>query len=111
MDWIWDVLLTAVCVLGLAGCFWWLLGRLLRPIPRGCVRVVLSGRGRGADLEQSVRSLMWLRGLGLLNCPILIADLGLNREGREIALRLAVRWPGVVLWPADRLEEYIAESD
>ena len=107
MDWLWDALVTAMCAIGLAGCCWWLVGRLLRPIPRACVRVVLSGRGGGENLEQTVRAMVWLRGLGLLNCPVLIADAGLNREGREVAIRLAARWPGVILWPADRLEEYI----
>ena len=28
-------------------------------------------------------------------------------RGRELALRLTLRWPGVALWPAGALEEYI----
>ena len=100
MDWFLDVLLTAVCVLAIGGGLCWLMGRLLWPMPRTGARVVLSVRGE--DLERSLRSLMWLRSVGLLNCPVFIAGRGLDREGREIALRLAARWPGVVLEP----EEY-----
>ena len=29
---------------------------------------------------------------------------------RELALRLTARWPGVVLWPASDLPDYIARS-
>ena len=41
-----------------------------------------------ADLEQTLRAFMCLRGLGLLDCPIIIADLGLTPKGWELALRL-----------------------
>lgn len=68
------------------------------------------GRGEGEDLEQTLRAFMWLRGLGLLDCPIIIADLGLTPKGWELALRLTARWPGVVLWPASDLPDYIARS-
>lgn len=102
-----DVLLAAVCAAGLAACAWWLLGRLLRPIPSRGVFVVLPGRGDGGGLEQSVRAFIWLRSLGLLACPVVIADRSLTPEGREVALRLAARWPDVALWPAGRLEELI----
>ena len=53
--------------------------------------------------------LMWLRGLGLLSCPVVIADVDLTPQGWELALRLTTRWPGVVLWPVSALEEYICQ--
>lgn len=105
-----EVFLTAVCVSGLAFLAWWLMGRLLRPIPETCASVVIPGRGAGEVLEQTVRAFIWLRSLGLLHCTLIIADLGLDPDGREIALRLAVRWPEVVVWPVDRLPEYIKEE-
>ena len=86
---------------------WWLMGRLLRPIPRTAICAVIPGRGEGDGLEQTVRALAWLRGMGLLNCPVLIADAGLTSEGRETARCLARRWPGVELCSADELERYI----
>lgn len=104
-----DVLLTALCVLGLAFLAWWLMGRLLRPIPAPGVRALIPGRGGGEELEQAVRAFIWLRGLGLLDCPIVIADVDLTPEGWELALRLTARWPGVILWPADHLADYIAQ--
>ena len=64
--------------------------------------------GEGEELEQLVRSFLWLRGLGLLRCPIIIADTGLSPAGWELALRLTARWPDVILWPAGGLEDCIA---
>ena len=107
MESVLEILSAVLCILGLAGFIWWLAGRLLRPLPCGRACIVLQGRGEGAELEQSVRGFLWLRSLGLLKAPILIADLGLSSGGREIALRLCARWPGIVLWPAEELGEYL----
>ena len=101
----WDVLLAAGCVCGLAFVGWWLFGLLLRPLPGRGAKVVLTGQGEGEGLEQLVRSFLWLRGMGLLRCPVVIAD-----AGWELALRLTARWPDVVLWPASDLGDYIAKS-
>ena len=54
-----------------------------------------------------MRAFVWLRSLGLLSCCVVIADLDLTAQGREVALRLALRWPEVVLWPAGDLPDYI----
>ena len=110
MELLTEICLTAVCVLGLGFLAWWLMGRLLRPIPERCARVVLSGRGDGAELEQTVRAFVWLRSLGLLNCAIVIADVALDVQGREVALRLSERWPGVALWPAEQFADYITRT-
>ena len=104
-----DAVTAVVCVLGLTGALWWLLGRILRPLPRRSAFVLLRGQGDGAGLEQTVRGFVWLRGLGLLRVPILIADLGLDPRGREIALRLCAQWPGVILWPVGDLGDYLRE--
>lgn len=102
-----EVLTATLCVLGLTGFLWWLLGRLVRPLPGEAACILLLGRGDGAELESSVRGFIWLRSLGVVKVPILIADLGLEPTGREIALRLCARWPGVVLWPAEDLRDYL----
>ena len=104
----WDTLLALICALGLAFVLWWLFGLLLRPLPGEEAKVVLAGRGSGENLEQLVRSFLWLRGLGLLRCPIVIADTGLTPAGWELALRLTARWPEVILWPASDLGDYIS---
>lgn len=89
-----EVLFAATCTLLLAGLCWWGFGLLLRPhgTPGG-VWVVVWARGEGEDLEQRLRGLMWLRGLGLLPGPVLVVDAGLSDEGRALARRLAARWP------------------
>lgn len=110
MDLLTDIVLAALGMLGLFFLAWWIFGRLLRPIPEQQVRALIPGRGDGDGLEQSVRSFIWLRGLGLLNCPIIIADVDLTPQGWEVALRLTVRWPGVVLWPAGHLADCIGRD-
>ena len=103
-----EILLTAACAGGLMALLWWLFGRLLRPIPAQPGQVVfIPGRGMGDGLEQTLRAHIWLRSLGLLRCPILIADIDLTPKGQELAQRLAARWPGVSLLPAGELAEYI----
>lgn len=104
---LWDALLAAVSVIGLAFVAWWLFGLALKPLPDWETKIILPGRGEGERLEQQLRSLIWLRGLGLIRCPIVIADIDLSPAGRELALRLAVRWPGVILWPVSDLSDYI----
>ena len=103
-----DSVLAALCVAGLALIGWWLFGLLLRPLPERGVKVILSGRGDGNGLEQMIRGFVWLRALGLLRCSIIIADIALTPEGRELALRLAARWPGVSLWPVADLPDYLS---
>lgn len=106
-----EIVFSVLWILALAFLAWWLLGWLLRPIPAQRARVLIPGRGDGDNLEQSVRGLIWLRGLGLLRCPIVIADVDLTPQGWELALRLTARWPDVVLWPADHLADYIVRED
>ena len=110
MEVFWDAVLAGVCILGLALVGWWLFGLLLRPLPGREASVILAARGDGEGLEQQLRSFIWLRSLGLLRCPIVIADVDLTPRGWEMALRLAGRWPEVALWPASRLEDYLREQ-
>ena len=106
----WDIPLAVICAFGLAVVGWGLFGLLLRPRPGGEAWVVLPGRGEGEGLEQLVRSFIWLRGMGLLRCPIVIANVDLTPAGWELASRLTARWPEVALWPAAELGEYISRT-
>ena len=81
MEYVWEIVLTVLCLMGLGLLVWCLMGRLVCPVPGQEVLAVLEGQGDGGGLEQSVRALMWLRSLGLLRCPVVIVDLGLDREG------------------------------
>ena len=100
-----EVVPALITAIGLAlfGCS--LFGWLLRPVPENGFWILVPGDGDGEHLERDLRGLMWLRSMGLLSCPVAIADVGLSREGREVACRLIVRWPDVLLWPADALGE------
>ena len=54
-----------------------------------------------------VLTVLCLMGLGLLRCPVVIVDLGLDREGLAVAQRLALRWPVVDLYrPEDGAEAH-----
>ena len=106
----WDAVWAAVCIFGLSFVGWWLFGLLLRPLPGKGARVVLTGQGDGEDLEHRVRTFLWLRGMGLLRCPIVIADAGLSPVGWELALRLTARWPDVSLWPVEDLGDHILRT-
>ena len=96
-----DGVYTAICVVGLACLGWWMMGKLLCPVPSSGTWVVLAGSEEGDGLEQKIRAFFWLRSLGLLRCAVVIADMGLNEKGLEVARRLALQWPGVELWSGE----------
>ena len=101
-----EIVFAVAAVTAAAAFSWWLLGVLLHPAQEaGEVLAVIPGRGDGLRLEQTVRLWVWLMELGLWSGEIVIADLGLSPEGRELALRLALRWEQVVLRPADALRD------
>ena len=92
---VWEGLLTLLAVLGLALLGWVLFGRMVCPVPSRELVVVLPAKDDGSTLERNIHGLMWLRSLGLLRCPVVIADAGLNPEGLRLAQLLAARWSEV----------------
>ena len=50
------------------------------------------------------------RRAGLFRGEAVIWDEALDREGRQLALRLALRWPWVVCCPPGELEEWLREA-
>lgn len=72
--------------------------RVLTPDTAEDTWAVVRGVGPGNGLEQRVRSLMWLRSWGLLRCRVVLADNGLDADGRALARNLARRWPELELW-------------
>ena len=87
-----------------------LFGLLVRPARGREPWVVLPGRGPGEDLEAGLRQLAWLRRAGLFRGEAVIWDEALDREGRQLALRLALRWPWVICCPPGELEEWLREA-
>lgn len=107
---IWKAFLTLLVLAGLCCIVCILYGRLLRPHSAQGTWAVVWGFGAGEGLEQRVRSLMWLRSCGLLCCTVVVADGGLDEEGRALAARLAGRYPGLTLCSRQELEHRLRED-
>jgi len=91
------VSLALLCLTGLCCGLCMLYAALLRPEgPQGTCTVVWAA-GAGEELELQVRSLMWLQECGLLRTTVVVADGGLNEEGRAVAARLVGRYPALTL--------------
>ena len=87
---------------------WLLLGRLLAPIgTKGPIWAVLPASGDGQNLEHDLRGLLWLRQSGMACLRVVIADCGLNDQGRKLAALLSRREEDVTVCPADRVSELI----
>lgn len=98
------ILLSLVGGLGLllaVGC------RLLLPVSGPGLWTVVRARDGAEGLEQQVRGLVWLHGWGLLRCPVVVADAGLNERGRDLVCRLAERWPQLIVCDEGQLEQII----
>jgi len=102
-----EVLLAFLAGIGLIGLGWLLFGRVLAPAGGAQVCAVVPGRGNGANLEQAVAGLLWLRGGGLLQGRVIIADCGLTQEGRDVARILSEREECVAFCPSEQLGKYI----
>ena len=88
---------TVLAAAGLAVLLWWQVGQLLRPLPAPGVTIVVSGRGDGEHLEQTLRALYWLRGMGLLRSGIVIETEDLTDTGLTLAEKLIQRYPAAEL--------------
>lgn len=107
------VVIAILAAAGLLALSWLLLGRILAPVGgRGGGRVVavLPASGGGETLEHDVTGLLWLRGGGMARFSIVIADQGLDEQGRALAEILAQRDPGVALCRPDALGDYLREE-
>ena len=73
---------------GLVSLGWLAQGALLLP-GRCAARFVVSARGGGEGLEQTVKGLLWLRRTGLWRGVVVIEDCGLDESGLALARALA----------------------
>lgn len=110
MEMFWEGVLTFLAVLGLVMLIWVLFGRILCPVPGKGMYILLIGTGCGEGLEGKLRGVIWLRSLGLLNCPVVVADVGLNRDGKELAERLTRQWSKVYQCSAEELGKVLSCS-
>ncbi len=75
---IWQLLLSVFAAFGLVCALWAMFGFLL-PV---CREGWLLYPGRTGKLT-FVQVYLWLRGMGLLRCPLILADLGLSETERK----------------------------
>ena len=116
MAWRWVVLLHAVieiflsllAVFGLFCLGWLAFGRILAPRDYYApAYAVVPARGNGAALEQTVRGLLWLRAGELQRYTVVIADAGLDAQGRAVAAALSNEEAKVVFCPMGAVSEYL----
>lgn len=103
-------LLALISMIGMCCTVCMLYSQMLRPHAAHGTWAVVWGFGSGEGMEQRVRSLMWLRSCGLLRCSLMLADGGLDEEGRALAVRLAGRYPGLILCSRQELEQRLVEE-
>lgn len=107
---IFEILMIFLCAAGLVILGWYLFGRLAAPVGEkagGPVYAVVPAAGSGENLERNLRGLHWLEDGGWARMTIVIADGGLNEQGRSAAAALLTRVPEAVICPADRLGELV----
>lgn len=102
--------LVLICMAGLCCIACLLYSKMLRPPSAQGTLAVVWGVGAGEELEQRVRSLVWLQECGLLRCDLVVADAGLNADGRALATRLAGRYPTLTLCTREELERRMNEG-
>ena len=102
-----EAILALLCALGAAALLWLFFGWLVRPASVHNLWTVIPGRGDGDSLEAALRQLAWLRRAGLFRGEAVIWDAGLTQEGRELVLRLTLRWNWVTCCPGGALEEWL----
>ena len=105
-----ELLLSLLCAAGLLALGWLAFGRLVTPVGGrggGPVCAVLPAAGDGAALEQDVRGLCWLQGGNLARFTIVIADVGLDEQGRAAAAALLARRPELSYCPVEQLPAFL----
>ena len=102
-----EVVLILLAAAGLLGLGWVLFGRLVCPVGSGGVYAVIPASGDGANLEQDVRGLLWLRGGELARFTIVIADGGPTAAARAAASALRARERGLEVRPRAPVSDYI----
>lgn len=103
-----EIALALLAALGLMTLIWMAFGRFLTPPGNreGRTLAVVEAQGDGGGLEQTVRSLLWLRRGELWRYRVAIVDRGLTREGRNVARRLCTCDGAVAFYTPEELARY-----
>lgn len=110
MSCVWYIAAALFALTGICCTVCLLYSYLLRPHTVCGTLAVVWATGAGEDLEQRVRSLMWLQSCGVLRCTVVLADGGLDEAGRTLAAGLAARYPGLAVCSARELEHRLREE-
>ena len=103
-----EVLLSLLAVFGLFVLGYLTFSRVLSPGRAAApAYAVVPAKGDGAALEQTVKGLLWRPAGTGQRYTVVIADAGLDPQGRAVATLLANAQPRVVLCPLDAVAEYL----
>ena len=86
-----QLVLAAVLSAAIVLLIWALRGVLLTPVPRVPdvhITVTVTAQGSASALEQTVRSLAWLRDSGTLPAQLVLRDGGMDASARQTAALL-----------------------
>ena len=98
---VYEILLALFGVIGLAACVRFAWGLLVYPI-HGAL-ILIPAQGDGQDLEHQLKGLQALADEGKLTKErIFLADCGLTEEGRQVALALTRKYPGIGLCTVEK---------
>ena len=101
---VYEILLAVFGVIGLAACVRFVWGLMIYPIHSALI--LIPAQGDGQDLEHQLRGLQFLCDEGKLEGEtILLADCGLTEEGRQAAMMLTRKYPGIGLCTLEREQE------
>ncbi|MBP1736848.1 MAG: hypothetical protein H6Q60_729 [Oscillospiraceae bacterium] len=106
-----EVFVSLFAALGFLSLMWILFGKLVAPDARNAPMIsVVLGFDGGANLEHTIRSLKWMREAGVPDFSIVIADVALDEEGKQIALRLTEQENGVSYTPITELTAWMSST-
>ena len=112
-----DIFLQIGITLALAalvfGVFWSAFGKLRMPVrSTGEMRVhtILSVRGRAEGLEQAIEGLIWLEQNRSMDGKILIADCGMDDEGRTLVQLAVKKHKKIIICKAEDVGQWIVEK-
>ena len=92
---------------------WSLLDSLKTPVRPGQstgVTTVVTAQGNGEGLEQTLKSLIWLQENGTVPGQIILADAGLNEEGKILTRLIVKKYTGVVVCNAEEVAQWIVTT-
>lgn len=99
------ILIAVLAGCGLLMILWAIAEAFLMPIPRDCVHII-SLCGRSAEVQQRIRSCLWLRERGMRG-RLLFVDRGMEPEAQIAAQMILREHPDAAVCHPSQIPEYI----